>query len=147
MYIEFEKISKHTYEIEGRTKSHNVVWLRLHNNMKGSISFFSYDISVSRTGKKGIHYLVKKLLRISEPSSRDNSNIPIGFPPYDGLELSELKSGKSSSFGIPQIHMIKGTKIAIEFFYPWQVGREFEVDDEPENYVYFLEGYIPNKKD
>lgn len=143
VYITFDKIT--TYK-SNRNETYEVVWLRLHNNLKGSISFYDYDESLTPTGKIGIHYIVEKQLKYDKPSSRDSSPLPLGFPPYDAPTFYELKSGKSFLFGIPKPHLIEGAKIRIQIFYPWEVGQELQINRNPEHFVYFYESEVPREE-
>jgi hypothetical protein len=143
VHITFEKITTIVIKREDRSEFYNVVWLRLHNNLKGPISFYSYDESVSPTGKKGIHYGIEKTSSGKSLNEADKE-IPNGFPPYDIANYTRLESGKSYLFGIPQFHLIEDTRIAIQIFYPWQVGRE-SPSDQTVNFVYFYEVTIEDK--
>lgn len=142
VFITFDKIT--TYN-SNQNEKYEVVWLRLHNNLKGNISFYDYDESVSPTGKIGIHYMVEKIPKNYKMSSRDNSEMPLGFPPYDAPTFYELKGGKSFLFGIPKPHFIEDSMIKIQIFYPWEVGRELEINRNPEHFIYFLEAEVNNE--
>lgn len=145
VYITYENISTYTSK---RNETYKVVWLRLHNNLKGSISFFSYDDSLTPTGKKGIHYGIEKVPSYDESK---NGKIPIGYPPDDLVFITVLKSGKSYLFGIPEFHLIDYTHIKIQFFYPWEVGQEFDFERStgkaPEHFIYFNKIDVPKEED
>lgn len=140
-YITFEKYDEFTSD---RTKkTYDIAWFLIHNNFGESISFCYYDLSVSPTGKIGLHYEVEKDLDFTDLSSRNNEFIPLGFPSYDMCNAYKLGSGKTFLFGIPQSHLTENTRFKVKFFYDWEDVYESFTGKEPEHYIYFRTISLP----
>ncbi len=143
VYVTFENYGKFTPATAKKT--YDIAWFRLHNNFKGAISFCSYDSSVSPTGKIGVHYEIEKTPNRTDLSSRNNDSVPIGFPPYDFCNSYNLKSGKTFLFGIPQNHLLKDTRVKIQFYFPWEDELDFLTVKEPQHYIYYYVTNLPTK--
>jgi len=144
VYVTFENYDKNTWERTGET--YNIVWLRLHNNFKGDISFCYYDVSVSATGKTGVFWEVEKKPDNTDLSSRNNEDVPTGFRRFDFCNTYKLKSGSSFLFGVIEGHLSKENRIKIQFFYPWEDAYESITGREPQHYVYYYGNELPLKK-
>ncbi len=136
IFIKVEGDGKYTSDRAKET--YDITWFRLYNNFKGDISFCVYDLSVSPTGKIGLHYEIEKNPNYANSSSENNEEISNGFPRYDFCNRYKLKGGKSFLFGIPKSQLVKETRIKIQFFYAWE--DEF-ISNEPVNYVYYYAPY------
>jgi hypothetical protein len=135
VFITFERYQTFVYE---RTKeSFDMVVLRIHNNSKGTITFSSYDGSVSPWGKTTIHYRAELIPDESKPSTRNNEKIPPGVPDTDVFSELEIKSGKSFLFVVFKEDLEKGKRIKIQFSYPWEDAFYAFNGSEPEHLVYF----------
>lgn len=136
VYIKVEGDGKFTSDRIKET--YDITWFRLYNNFKGEISFCAYDLSVSPTGKIGLHYKIEKTSNYADLSSENNEEISRGFPRYDFCNRYKLKSGKTFLFGVPKNQLVKDTRITIQFFYSWE---DEIISNEPENYVYYYAPY------
>jgi hypothetical protein len=64
--------------------------------------------------------------------------IPRGYTRgHGGSPDSELKSGKSISFSVPQNHLNDNLKIRIYFTYEWERDVSFAEDSNPQHSVFF----------
>lgn len=144
VFIKYEKTTSYT---NSRGEHYDVYWLRIHNNLKGDISFKTYDESISPSGKPGIHYEIEDASCEScfKPLPRLKREVPSGFPPGDISEYSRLKAGGTYLFGVPEFHLLEETRLKILFNYPWEVGREYEDIDRPFHFVYFFANDLPKK--
>lgn len=143
VYITFEKYDQFYFERTDQT--YDIIWLRVHNNFKGDISFCSYDTSVSPTGKIGLDYIAEKRLDLSDLSTRNNESVPLGMPGFDLCNQYVLKSGESFPFGVHQKDLVKGNQIKIRFFYPWEDAYKAWTGNEPTHYIYYYAFYLPEK--
>lgn len=144
VYVTFENYSKYTWDKTQET--YDVAWFSLHNNFSGNISFCQYDTSLSATGKIGAHYEIEKVPNINDPTTKNNEDTPRGFPRFDFCNDYKLKSGANFLFGIIQNHLIKGTRIKIQIFYPWEDEMDFGVVNDPKHYIYFYARDLPTRK-
>lgn len=133
VYVTFEKYEKLYSEKTNQTLE--IVWLRVHNNFKGDITFCSYDTSVSPTGKIVLNYIAEKTLDFADLSTRNNESIPLGMPGFDICNEYGLKSGNSFLFGVYQKDLTKDRSIKIQFVYPWEDAFDARTGNEPNHFV------------
>ncbi len=135
VYITFEKYETFVYE---RTReSFDMILLRVHNNSKGTVSFSSYDGSLSPSGKTTLHYRAENVPISSNQSSRNNEKVSQGVPDSDVFNELKVKSGKSFLFVVFKDDLEKGKRIKVQFSYPWEDSFSAFLGEEPEHIVYF----------
>jgi hypothetical protein len=146
VYVSFEKYGKRTPLRED--ESGEVVWLRLHNNMRYSISLCAFGISeegeelimYSKNTQVGVRYdVVLNPVPITE--ERPNIDVPLGYNTVSTCHLFEVKPGKSMLFAVPVEHLVKGLSIQIPFSYEW----EEKTVDNPTHFVYFNSLSLPKR--
>jgi hypothetical protein len=143
VYISFERVGKRPPP--GDDVSDEAVWLRLHNNMRLSVTFCAYSLvdekgyllSHEEAGELGLNYAVE----LTNPSkfSGTKSNLPTGKPTTGFCHVFTLGAGESVVFSVPAEHLVKGLSIKIPFHYEW----EGEGGNNPTHFVYFNSSNIP----
>lgn len=144
VFVTFEGFGKRTPIREG--ESDNGIWLRMHNNMRFSISFCIYGLSEkSRLPVKpeantqiGLYYDVILNARALD-DDRPLPNIPIGYPIVGACQNYELQSGSSLLFAVPREHLADELSIKIQFNYEWEKTTE----NNPSHLVFFNSTNIP----
>lgn len=139
-FIRFEQIRSNEKGLR-----HRLAWIRIDNNMTFPIRFCSYDGSVSPNGKVGATFELEKIPNLTEPSSRDNSSLPLGMIGYDMCTERTIKSGKSFEFALSIDSYRRDTRIKFQFFYDWEDAFETRTGNEPSHFVYFFLRDIPDQ--
>lgn len=152
VHISFEKKGK-WQPLREDEKGEGIV-LRLHNNMRYSISFCAFGISdgeqlaFRQKGSALVPNYAVELTNLSDPNEVDSNeieqikqNVPVGYLVGGICHVYTLKSGNSLLFAVPAEHLAKGLSIKIPFNYEW----EEESEDNPTHFVYFNSASIPKK--
>jgi hypothetical protein len=146
VFITFERFGKRTPVREG--EGTDGIWLRLHNNMRYSISFCIFGLSreanlpikPEENTQIGLYYDVVLNAR-SETDNRPLPEVPFGYPVLGTCQDFELKAGRSILFAVPKEHLAEELSIKIGFSYGWEKAWE----DNPVHFVYFNSASIPKK--
>jgi hypothetical protein len=117
VYIDILKIGtgKPVYESDSRER----VWLKLVNNTPWLIFIHTFDAGTGESGnnEKYLYYDFEKI------KERQYSKIekPLGYQQIDVRSgATQLKSGESITFSVPQNHLAENLKIRIDFRFEWQ---------------------------
>lgn len=146
VYVTFERLGKRTPLRDD--ENGEGVWLRLHNNMRYSISLCAFGISeegeqlitYGKDTQIGVKYDVV-LNPVAITAERPNIDVTVGYNTGSTCHLFEVKSGKSLVFAVPAEHLVKGLSIKIPFSYEW----EDETVNNPTHFVFFNSLDIPKK--
>mgnify|MGYP001770978688 CR=1 FL=1 len=146
VYVTFERFGKRTPLRDD--ENGEGVWLRLHNNMRHSISVCAFSIpeqgehvaKFNKDAQIGVKYDVV-LNPVAITDERINIDVPVGYNTGDTCNLFEVKSGKSLVFVVPAEHLVKGLSIRIPFKYEW----ENETVNNPMHCAFFNSLNIPKK--
>lgn len=141
VYINFDKIE--SIRTKASSTLYDVVWFRLHNNTKFVLRFCTYDNSMSRTGKPGIHYDIEQMWSSSADGSSTPPVLVSSFPATDLCNYQNLESGKAYSFGVPKTELlIDNSRLRIRFQFPWESERDVLLGNEVEHFAYFYPSNI-----
>jgi TonB family protein len=115
IYVDFIRVGKgEPIRIED---SEERVWLKFVNNTKWSVYLSVFDIG---DNENGLFYDVEKIR-----DDFSNQEIPRGYNRAGaGSPDSELKSGKSINFSVPQNHLADNLKIKIDYTYKWEFTED-----------------------
>jgi hypothetical protein len=144
VYVSFGRLGKRTPLRDD--ESGEGIWLRLHNNMRYSISLCAFGISdegeqlitYGKNTQVGVKYDVV-LNPVAITDERPKIDVPVGYNTGSTCHLFEVKSGRSMVFAVPAEHLVKGLSIKIPFSYEW----EDETVGNPTHFVYFNSLSIP----
>jgi hypothetical protein len=146
VYVTFERLGKRTPL--RNDENGEGVWLRLHNNMRYSISLCAFgitekgeqQITYGKDTQIGVKYDVV-LNPVALTEERPNIDVPTGYNTGSTCHLFRVKSGKSFIFAVPAEHLVKGLSIRIPYIYEW----EDETINNPTHLVFFNSLNIPQK--
>lgn len=130
IFIDFKEIGEGTPIRADETIER--VFLNLNNNSIWSIYVESFIYGDDE--KTGIYYEIERENTILD------SKVPKGYrPAHARSPASELRSGKSLSFSVPQNHLDENLKIRIDFKYEWETDTNLSNSpySQPRHSIYF----------
>lgn len=145
VYLEFSHLGTDKPWFVGDSKER--VWLKMVNNTPNSI--YIKKFTLKDNNQTGLYYLVEKVIKVNNGplieevkilTNEFDSDIPKGYRRgHSPSPFSELLSGESIMFSIPNNHITKDLRIRIEFKFDWEFLSNIDTSlySEPKHSIFF----------